>query len=71
MKKRYLEKRLRRIAAKAGYELVYTPGSNHDKYFVNGVMLTVPRHTEVKEFTAKEIIKKCERAVAKGDKGTL
>jgi hypothetical protein len=63
MKKRDLERRIVRMCRDAGVELHYVGGTNHDKYRINGVMITVPRHSEIKEFTAWRIITEAERAI--------
>lgn len=40
-------------------------GKEHDLYRLGGELLAVPRHNEVKELTAKRIIKKAEMAAEK------
>ena len=65
MKKRDLERRIVRMCRDAGVELHYVGGTNHDKYRINGVMVSVPRHTEVGEALAKKILKDVERAIKK------
>lgn len=65
MKKRDLEKKLSQIAKEAGYKLEQAGGTKHDKYRVNGTVITVPRHKEINELTAKAIIKDCQDAVTK------
>lgn len=58
MKRRDLEKRLNEL----GFTL-YRNGGNHD-IFVNqsGATIPVPRHREIKETTAKLILKTAKRA---------
>lgn len=54
MKKRELE----RILIKHGWQIA--PDANHDiatNKFVHGVKLTIPRHTEINEYTARGILK--------------
>ena len=52
MKRRDL---LRRLAA-AGFALVRTRGP-HDVYGRGNVRIAVPRHTEIKEFLARKILR--------------
>lgn len=61
MKRRDLEKELRKL----GFVFLDN-GGNHD-LFMNeeGVKISVPRHREIDEFTAKGIIKEAKR-VQKG-----
>ena len=49
----------------AGVSLRHVGGTNHDKFRVNGVMVNVPRHTEVREALARKILKDVERAIKK------
>ena len=65
MKKRDLERKISRMCRDAGVELHYVGGTNHDKFRINGVMITVPRHSEIKEYTARRIISFAERAIQK------
>jgi mRNA interferase HicA len=37
-------------------------GANHDLYELGSVRLTVPRHTEINEITAKGIIREANKA---------
>jgi mRNA interferase HicA len=61
MKKRDLERRLK----KAGWWLD-RHGSNHD-IWTNGIITNqVPRHTEINELLAKNIIKEAERNPGEG-----
>lgn len=46
-----------RLLEKAGFKLQRN-GSNHDIYVRNNEVVPVPRHKEVKERLAKDIIKK-------------
>lgn len=63
MKKRDLEKELKRIANNAGFEFEFVGGTKHDKFRVNSVMVMVPRHKEINEVTAQEIIKDLLKAI--------
>lgn len=58
MKRRDLLKRLEEIA---DTELVRHGGS-HDIYRVGDVQVTIPRHNEINEITAKAIIKEAKSA---------
>jgi hypothetical protein len=49
----------------AGVEFRHVGGTNHDKFRINGVMVSVPRHTEVGEALARKILKDVERAIKK------
>ena len=65
MKKRDLERKMLEMCRAAGVEFVRLGGANHDKFRINGVVITVPRHSEIKEFTARRIISSTERAIQK------
>jgi predicted RNA binding protein YcfA (HicA-like mRNA interferase family) len=58
VKRRDLLKRLEEIA---DTELVRHGGS-HDIYCVGNVQVTIPRHNEINEITAKAIIKEAQSA---------
>lgn len=54
---------LRKIARAKGLELdLARNGANHDLYDLGGIRLTVPRHSEINEFTAKAIIREANKA---------
>jgi hypothetical protein len=56
MKKRDLERELQRLG------FWRADGSKHDKW-TNGIHTdTVPRHIEINEFTAKQILRRCRDA---------
>ena len=55
MKKRALEKRLK----KCGW-YKYQEGKNHEKWTNGEIKTTVPRHTNINEITAKQILKLAE-----------
>lgn len=63
MKKNDLLKTLRAIAEKKGSELENLKSrGGHDKYRIKSTLLIVPRHREINELTAKNIIKTAEGA---------
>lgn len=39
---------------------IFKEGSKHTKVYLNGKQTTIPRHTEIKETTAKAIIKQLQ-----------
>lgn len=53
-------KRLSQIAREQGEELVVEEGGSHTKVWIGHRMVTVPRHREISEFTARGIIRKME-----------
>jgi len=54
---------LRKIAKAKGLTLnLVRHGGNHDLYELGTVRLTVPRHPEVNEMTAKSIIREAKKA---------
>jgi len=55
-----LEKQLKKIASERGESLVVKEGGSHSKVFIGEQMITVPRHREISEMTAKAIIKEAE-----------
>lgn len=58
MKQRDILKALRKMAKTAGVEFVLVRnGANHDIYRLGDLAITMPRHTEVNEMTAKGILK--------------
>jgi hypothetical protein len=65
MKKRDLERKMLEMCRAGGVELRHVGGTNHDKFRINGVMVSVPRHTEVREALARKILKDVERAIKK------
>lgn len=60
MKRRDLEKQLKKIASERGESLVVKEGGSHSKVFIGKQMITVPRHREISEVTATAIIKEAE-----------
>ncbi|MFG1705799.1 hypothetical protein ACFLIM_21630 [Nonomuraea sp. M3C6] len=58
-----LLKRMARLAKKFGFEFSKTPdvnGANHDKWYVGGEVVIVPRHNEINELTARSILRSWE-----------
>ncbi|MFE6611813.1 hypothetical protein [Amycolatopsis sp. NPDC057786] len=41
-------------------------GANHTIYTLNGVVVPIPRHTELGEIFAVDIFKECEGVLGKG-----
>lgn len=68
MKKKDLERQLGLIASAAGFELVHSGGTKHDKFTLNGHIILIPRHREINEMTAKAILKQAKSAVGEGSK---
>ncbi|AWS40944.1 hypothetical protein [Streptosporangium sp. 'caverna'] len=64
MKKRHLERRMSRLAKKYGLEITIKHGGNHDEWYVGGDAVPIPRHSEIKENTAKGILRTWEEMVA-------
>lgn len=58
MKRNELLQRLRKLGS---LELKRN-GGNHDIYTINGQDLTIPRHNEINEYTAKGILKQAKGA---------
>jgi mRNA interferase HicA len=63
MKRKDILKRLAAIAKSEGFPLVLTEGGRHTKAQIGPHVTYVPRHAEVNELTAQEIVKQ-----AKGEK---
>ncbi len=59
MKKRDLLKEMRKIARENQATFDYAVGGKHDKFRVNGMSIPVPRHTEIREPTARAILHMC------------
>lgn len=53
-------KRLSQIAREQGEELVAEEVGGHTKVWIGRRMVTIPRHREISEFTARGIIRKME-----------
>lgn len=61
MKRKDLTKRIHQLAKDNGFTDIWEEGSNHSKVTVGKVQTTVPRHSEVNELTAKNILHYIER----------
>lgn len=57
VKRRALEKELRRL----GFEILREGGA-HTVFFKDEVRISIPRHKEINEYTAKAILKKARAA---------
>lgn len=57
MKRRDIIKAIDRIAKSEGMEAIYTEGGNHTKVRIGNRSTAIPRHNEVNEITARNIIK--------------
>lgn len=66
MKRTALEQKLRRAARDAGLPMRVEPGRRHDKLTIGDVVVTVPRHREINEYTAESILKSFERLFGAG-----
>lgn len=67
MKRNELLSRMARLAKRYGFEFSKTPdvhGGSHDKWYVRGDAVIVPRHAEVNELTAKGILKEWDTLLA-------
>ncbi|MEU6738941.1 hypothetical protein [Streptosporangium sandarakinum] len=60
MKKRDLERRMRRLAKEYGVAVHSSEGGGHTKWHAGSEAMPVPRHTEVNERTAKGILENWE-----------
>ena len=57
---------IKKIAAAARKQEVAREGGNHTVYTLNGVVIPIPRHTELGEIFAIDIFKECEDVLGKG-----
>ena len=71
MKKRDLEKELRKMAKAHGCEFVIVGGASHDTYRFNGLLIAIPRHTELNKYTAREILTECRATLKHSERGNL
>ncbi|WP_172121456.1 hypothetical protein [Actinomyces faecalis] len=62
MKRRDLEKALRRIAKEHGLALTLKEGGNHAVATVGTWREPLPRHREIAEKLARKIIRRCQEA---------
>lgn len=71
MKKRDLEQELRKMAKTNGCEFLIVGGASHDTYRFNGLLIAIPRHTEINRFTARDILKDCRATLNNNERGSL
>ncbi|GII78620.1 hypothetical protein Sru01_36020 [Sphaerisporangium rufum] len=60
VKRKELLDRMARLALEFGFEFSKSPdvhGGSHDKWYVGGEAVIVPRHNEINELTAKRILR--------------
>lgn len=62
MKRTRLEKQLKAIAKQKEVSLTSREGGNHTIFNINGTRLPVPRHREIDERLAQQIIADAEKA---------
>ncbi len=62
MKRRDLINQINKIAKTKGVTPVWTEGGSHTKATIGSTTLTVPRHTEINEETAKAILRQARKA---------
>jgi len=60
MKRRDLLNQIEKLARDNGVTWVEATGTKHDKYRFNGKMIPIPRHREIGEMLAREILKQCK-----------
>lgn len=63
MKRRDLIRNIEALAKEHGVAFKPGEGAKHDKYTFNGKMVPIPRHREIGEMLAREIIKQCKSAL--------
>ncbi|HEY2060683.1 MAG TPA: hypothetical protein VGH57_20105 [Amycolatopsis sp.] len=67
MKRREVIKKIAARARKHGAEWsLAREGANHTVYTLNGVLVPIPRHTELGEVFTVDIFKECEGVLGKG-----
>lgn len=65
-KQRELIKRLTKAAKTQGMTFTFERhGGNHDVYNLDGLTVTIPRHTEIGDRMAEVIYKQCEPKLGK------
>ncbi len=69
MKRRYLEKRIREAAKKAGVEMRIEEGGSHSKLWLDDQWTTLPRHNEIDEHLAIGIFKQVQGKLGEGKLG--
>ncbi|MEO3858484.1 hypothetical protein ABGB08_26520 [Acrocarpospora sp. B8E8] len=57
MKKRDLERQMRRLAKEYNVEVTVKQGGSHEKWFAGAEAMPIPRHAEIRENTAKSILR--------------
>jgi mRNA interferase HicA len=62
MTRRALDRELLRIASAHGRELVFQHGAKHDKAIIGERSIIIPRHAEINEHTARQILRDAEEA---------
>ncbi|GGF24155.1 hypothetical protein [Subtercola lobariae] len=62
MRRRQIDRAIVEIARQAGLTAILMHGANHDKWYVNGVMVAVPRHREIGGRLAQTIIQQVKEA---------
>lgn len=67
MNKREVIKRIEKAAKRQGKTWAFSNhGGRHDIYTLDGVMIPIPRHTEIADRMAEIIWKECEEVLGKG-----
>lgn len=61
MKRRDLIRRLKAIARERGMDMTIVEGASHTKVRIGDRQNVVPRHVEINEITARQIIRHFER----------
>lgn len=60
MKRRDLINQIAELARTNNVTFEEENGTKHDKYRFNGKMVPIPRHREIGEMLAREILKQCK-----------
>lgn len=60
MKRRDLINQITELAHTHGVTFEEDGGTKHEKYRFNGKMVPIPRHREIGEMLAREILKQCK-----------
>ncbi len=66
MKRRDLERMISRKASEFGIDWTPIGGANHALYSLGGLRVSIPRHTEIAEPTARAILKHTEQQLGEG-----
>jgi hypothetical protein len=64
MRKRDLERQMRKLAKEYGVAVRSSEGGSHTKWYAGSEAMPVPRHSEVNERTAKGILASWESILA-------